>query len=101
MKVLNPPAELCTPKSSRLPCLKGGREREARPSQLFFMRELYVFAEEAFHSFGQLSHVQLLFRSHLNRTRQNRCRPICLVQKGFYTLATHLISIMNSGNARR
>ena len=35
------------------------------------------------------------------RTRQNRCRPICLVQKGFYTLATHLISIMNSGNARR
>src|SRR5262245_59021479 len=35
------------------------------------------------------------------RTRQNRCRPICLVQKRFYTLATHLISIMNSGNARR
>src|SRR5262249_25519850 len=35
------------------------------------------------------------------RTRQNRCRPICLVHKGFYTLATHLISIMNSGNARR
>ena len=35
------------------------------------------------------------------RTRQNACRPICLMQKEFYTLATHLISIMNSENARR
>jgi hypothetical protein len=66
-----------------------------------FLSELCVFAEEAFHSFRQLSHVQVLFRSPLNRTRKHRYRPTCLMQKEFYTLATHLISIMNSGDARR